>query len=64
MKYEFVTVHAYVDFAYTSFIDPDGQNYRDIVKDMAEKGWRFVGCVPVEQNGYGKVVAIDLVFEQ
>lgn len=43
---------------------PEGQSYRDVVNEMASKGWRFVSEVPVSQNGQGKILSLDLVFER
>lgn len=35
-----------------------------IVEDMAQRGYSFVGYIPAEVEGYGRISAIDLVFEK
>lgn len=35
-----------------------------IVTDMAEQGYSFVGYIPAQVEGYGHISAIDLVFEK
>ncbi|MBE6839727.1 MAG: DUF4177 domain-containing protein [Ruminococcus sp.] len=38
--------------------------HREIIRDMAEQGWRFVGQVPVASDGCGITTLFDLVFEK
>lgn len=64
MKYEFVEINASLYFNEASFVGPEGQSYRDVVNEMASKGWRFVSAVPVSQNGQGKILSLGLVFER
>lgn len=43
--------------------DENGKStYREIINDYAARGYRFVGTVPVESNGYF-ICEYDLVFE-
>ena len=35
-----------------------------VIKDMAEKGYSYVGYIPARIQSYGRVSAIDLVFEK
>lgn len=39
------------------------EEHREIIWDYASQGYRFVGAIPVEEIGYGKLRAVDLVFE-
>lgn len=38
--------------------------HRDAIIAYAEKGYRYVGLIPTEVNGYGKYIKIDLIFEK
>lgn len=38
--------------------------HRQIIKDYAEKGYRYAGFVPVKFGPSGKMLVIDLVFEK
>lgn len=40
------------------------KDYRAIIDEKAQNGWRFVGFVPTKQVGYGYTQEIDLVFEK
>ena len=35
-----------------------------VIKRRAAEGWRYVGWVPVEENGHGVTQAISLIFEK
>lgn len=39
-------------------------NNAQVIKDMAEKGYSYVGYIPARIQSYGRVSAIDLVFEK
>ena len=60
-EYEFVEVHVQVGLAALNFTD-----YRRVVRNYAEKGYRFVGYVPtqVSSGPYGSIQKMDLVFEK
>ena len=38
--------------------------HREIIARRAADGWRFAGCIPVQQRMEGFVEAFDLVFER
>lgn len=64
MRYELVRVEASTLLGQSSFIAPDGENYCPVLNDMAAKGWRYAGWIPVAQNGRGQIMSLDLVFER
>lgn len=39
-------------------------NYRKIISEYGEKGWRYVGYVPSAQTREGRIYQIDLIFEK
>lgn len=39
-------------------------NNAQVIKDMAEKGYSYVGYIPSRIQSYGMISAIDLVFEK
>lgn len=64
--YEYETVQIDVDgwgpfggTAYGMCVD-----YREIVNERANNGWRFVGYIPTKQRGTGHMQEIDLIFEK
>ena len=64
MRYELVRVEASTLLGQSSFISPDGEDYYPVLNDMAAKGWRYAGWIPVAQNGRGQIMSLDLVFER
>lgn len=56
-RYEYVNIHVGQIWGAKS------EEHRDIIDEYAEKGYRFVGYIPTNMNGYGKIEDIDLVFE-
>ena len=40
------------------------EDYRSIIRERAEHGWRYVGYVPTKQRGTGHVQELDLIFEK
>lgn len=56
---EFIQVTADVGFAKDVFSDT-----RDIIENMAIRGYSYKGFVPLEIRGYGVLRKIDLVFEK
>lgn len=38
--------------------------HQEIINEMAKKGYRYVGFIPVKQRGTGHIEAMDLVFEK
>ena len=63
-KYEFVRMHKK---AFGEYFADDGKNnrtHRDVINEMAAKGWKYVDNIPVDMDGYGKLRYYDLVFEK
>lgn len=60
MKYEFKTVKA----SQNIFKGNIFEEHRQIIEDMAKKGYRFICCIPLEQKESGRILSIDLVFEK
>ena len=58
-KYEYVTVEVKKGFAKATFTQ-----HREIIDQYAQRGYKYVGYVPVEITGYGFLTKIDLVFEK
>ena len=56
---EFVQVSAR-----TGFIKDVYEETRDIIENMAIRGYSYQGYVPLEIHGYGALRKIDLVFEK
>ena len=46
------------------FIGAKSEEHRAVIDDYAARGWRYVGYIPASINDYGKIVQLDLVFEQ
>lgn len=57
IRYEFVTVHI------GRFVGAVSEEHREIIRQKAALGWRYVGFVPVKMTDYGKYKDIDLIFE-
>ena len=38
--------------------------YQDVIREYAEKGFSYAGCVPVKYGPSGKLLEIDLVFQK
>lgn len=43
---------------------PGTEEYKAIIAQRAEEGWRYVGFLPAVQRGDGYLRALDLVFER
>lgn len=39
------------------------EDHRQIIDEYAEKGYSYLGYIPVEMTGYGQIISMDLVFE-
>ncbi len=39
------------------------EEHQEIINEMAKKGYRYVGFIPVKQRGTGHIQIMDLVFE-
>ncbi|MCL2855212.1 MAG: DUF4177 domain-containing protein [Defluviitaleaceae bacterium] len=57
-EYKYVTVEMKGVFKY------ELEKHRYIINKHANKGYRFMGCIPIKQVGHGWVTRIDLVFEK
>lgn len=65
MKYEFVAFQADMHlFMPWSFIGDNGCDYEREIRQRAKDGWRYAGWLPLEINGEGVLVSINLVFER
>lgn len=42
----------------------ENENHQEAINKMAEKGYRYVGFLPVKQRGTGHIEIMDLVFEK
>lgn len=38
--------------------------HQEIIKEYAEKGYKYIGFIPVSFGASGKTLAIDLIFEK
>lgn len=43
---------------------PGTEEYKEIIAQRAEAGWRYVGFIPAVQRGDGFWRELDLVFER
>ncbi len=57
-KYEFVSVYIEKLFGARS------ENHRQIINEYAEKGYRFIACIPTKINGNEVIINVDMVFEK
>ena len=58
-KYEYVTVERKMDVALAAHFT----EYREVIDEYAQKGYRYAGYVPTEIHANGKIKEIDLIFE-
>lgn len=56
--YEYVAVHI------RKFVGAGSEEHRKIIDEYADKGYKYVGFIPTNIDGYGKFKDIDLVFEK
>ena len=56
-RYEYVNVHI------GKFCGAGSEEHRPIIDAYASKGYRYVGFVPTDISDYGKIKAMDLIFE-
>ncbi len=59
MKYEFVRLNYKNNPAKSAEIE----NHQSIIREYAEKGYRYGGYIPVKSGPSGKILAVDLIFE-
>lgn len=56
-KYEYVNVEI------SKFFGARSEEHRAIIDEYANKGYRYVGFIPTNISDYGKIKAMDLIFE-
>lgn len=39
-------------------------NYKELIDEHAQEGWRFVAVIPAVFGSYGQMKEVDLVFEK
>lgn len=57
-KYEFIRMTLTLGLNYRSSEKYGKKGHREIIREMAEQGWKFVGHIPSMNSSY------DLVFEK
>lgn len=40
------------------------KNHQEVINEYTEKGYKYVGFIPVTFGPSGKILAIDLIFEK
>ncbi len=65
-EYEFVTWKTEYGTGYSLFggfgIGTSG--HREVIRQKAQDGWRYVGYLPTLQRASGQIDEIDLIFER
>ncbi len=56
-KYEYVNVYI------GKFCGAKSEEHRSIIDEYAKKGYRYAGYIPTNISDYGKIKAMDLIFE-
>ncbi len=56
-RYEYVNVYI------GRLLGAESEKHREIIDNYAERGYRYVGYIPVRIADNGKIKEIDLVFE-
>lgn len=59
-EYEYVTLYVGGGF----WLNNTSGEHREIIRQWAAKGWRYVGYVPLAFTSYGGSKEIDLIFER
>lgn len=55
--------YEYVNIEIAKFIGAKSEEHRAIIDEYAKKGFRYVGFIPTNISDYGKIKAMDLIFE-
>ena len=64
-KYEFERIYNNISgFGMLSGTKYHNDNYKKIISQRAEDGWRYVGFIPSVQRGTGHIEEMDLIFEK
>lgn len=56
-KYEYVKIHN------DKLVSSVFTKHRAVIAEYAEKGYRYVGFIPIKSNSAGKIREMDLIFE-
>ena len=64
MRYKYVRIRCSIGGTYYCRTENGKVSPRDVIKDMAEQGYRYVGNVPVSLGHYGAVTEYDMIFER
>ncbi len=56
--------YLYVNVYIARFAGAKCEEHRLIIDEKAQLGYRYVGFVPTEISDYGKIKALDLIFER
>ena len=44
-------------------LQEEGEEHRAVLNEYAKKGYRYVGYIPRQMKLYGRIRAVDLIFE-
>lgn len=58
LKYEYVKVDN------EALIASKFTQHRDAINEYAQKGYRYVGFIPIKSDSYGRIKEMDLIFEK
>ena len=61
-KYVYVRMYRKLLGGYVTSKKKGQLSHRQVIDEMALKGWDYVDHVPVESSGYGITTSYDLVF--
>ena len=56
-KYEYVTIES------EKKLGAQFSKHREIISQYASKGYKYVGHIPTKMSDPGKIIEIDLIFE-
>lgn len=56
--------YTYVDVPIGKFFFSTSEDHRTIINEHAAQGWRYVGFLPTDIDGHGRITAMDLIFER
>ena len=46
------------------YVRATAPNYKELIDEHAQEGWRFVAVIPAVFGSYGQMKEVDLVFEK
>ncbi len=53
-----------LEYDNNKLLNAELKEHREIIKEYTEKGYKYIGFVPVSFGPSGKTLAIDLIFEK